>query len=131
MKIDLPTDDSGCGNIAIMSNGVYVRVEFEFWNENEQRNEVGTILFDACIAYRFRDEMHSGGFAEGSYDAIVEVQVSSWWYGLKAMEPPGLSRMADGPMRHFAVLFSNNGYLEALAQQIEILPSRAGCLNSL
>ncbi|MCK9605334.1 MAG: hypothetical protein M0R33_02665 [Methylomonas sp.] len=117
----LRTTQSGCGDIRITFDSVILLAEYEFRGEGQ--DQVGGLQFEDVIAYRFRDEMHSQGFDTSSYDSVVEVIDSDWIAGLVRDEPEGI-RGAKGK-KHFAVLLSSNGYLEAVAGScIEVEPRR-------
>jgi len=117
----LQTPGSGCGDIRITFDGVNLLAEYEYRGEGQ--DHVGGLLFEDVIAYRFRDEMHSQGFETSSYDWVIEVIGSNWVEGFVKDEPKGI-RGAKGK-KHYAVLLSSNGYLEAIAGScIEVKPRR-------
>jgi len=117
----LRTPQSGCGDIRITFDGVILLAEYEFRGGGQ--DQVGGLRFEDVIAYRFRDEMHSQGYVHSSYDSVVEVIDSDWIEGLVKAEPEGIHG-AKGK-KHFAVLLSSNGYLEAVAGScIEVEPRR-------
>jgi len=68
--------------------------------------------------FRFRDEMHSAGFPTGSYDCVVSSCQTDWLEELSAIEPSGVSGVAG--TKHFAVLFSSNGFLEVVARNVSL-----------
>jgi len=75
----------------------------------------GVLQFGDVTAFRFRDEMHSLGFANESYDCLVEVVESDWHKELCRIEPDHLL-VTVKESKHFAVLLSSNGYLEVVAK---------------
>lgn len=120
--LDLRTSQSGCGDIRITFDGLTLIIEYEF--SSGGNDFVGGVIFDNVIAYRFRDELHSHGFETSSYDAIIEI-VDSDWIGYLLGD-----RFTDGinlkDSKHFAVLLSNNGYLEAVAESCREVKPRPG-----
>jgi hypothetical protein len=82
----------------------------------------GELVFDGVTAFRFRNELHSLGFIPGSYDRLVEVIESDWLAELAAIEPTRISPSVK-ECHHFAVLLSNNGYLEVVSEAVELLPA--------
>lgn len=129
MVMELPVTDAGCGSIRIVASSTRLDAQYQYFSESLSADRVGTIRFNGLRAYRFRSEMHSLGFAEGSYDALVEIADSPWRQELLKIEPSGIWGSVEDK-RHFAVLFSNNGYLEVIAETFEELPSREGLLES-
>jgi hypothetical protein len=111
---ELPMSGSGCGELRIVFDSLDVVVEYEYG-----QGAVGRVRFAAAIAFRFRDEMHSVGYADGSYDTLVRIDDSTWMRQLGEGEPQGIGLGVAG-MTHFAVLFSNNGYLEVIAERAEL-----------
>ena len=99
---DLPIPQSGCGKTQIVSNGVKLTLRFEY--RKEGCDKIGNIQFQEVVAYRFRDEYHSLGFASEAYESIAQILDSSWCFELKF----------DG--KHFAMFLSSNGYFEVLAR---------------
>jgi len=79
------------------------------------------------VAFRFVDELHSAGFAPGSYDAVVEIAPSPWLEHLRAIEPSGYDQLQD--RRHFALLLSSNGYLEVVARELVMEATQLGRLE--
>lgn len=112
--IDLPISGVGCGFIDIRSNGAELRVGI-----SDGQIPAGTIFFDDVTAFRFRDEMHSLGYADGSYDTVVEIVDSEWVRELREIEPEQILGTVEGS-RHFAVLLSSNGYLEVVAKSAQL-----------
>ncbi len=116
--IDLPISGAGCGLIDLRSDGVELRVAI-----SNGDIPTGVIFFDNVTAFRFRDEMHSLGYADGSYDTVVEIVDSKWLKKLVEIEPVQIMGSVKGS-RHFAVLLSSNGYLEVIAKSVELEPRR-------
>ena len=126
---DLPIPGAGCGDIRMRSDGCQFLIEYEYRSDEDGRDLIGAICFSEVTGYRFRDEMHSKGFVEGSYDALVEIINSEWCRELLDAEPNGTWGSVENK-KHFAVLFSSNGYLEVVADSFEELPPREGVLDS-
>lgn len=114
--VDLPISGVGCGEIKIESDGVALTVSL-----TDGELAAGRLSFDDVTAFRFRDEMHSRGFIQESYDTLVEILESDWLHELIEIEPKQILGSVEGS-RHFAVLLSSNGYLEVIAKSVELLP---------
>ncbi len=127
--LDLPIPGSGCGDIRLSADGSQLVAEYEYLSEGDDRNIVGRLSFSGVTAFRFRNEMHSLGFAEGSYDTLVEIIDSEWRRELLGIEPSGIWGSVENK-KHYAVFFSSNGYLEVIAESFEELPSLEGPLES-
>lgn len=125
--LNLPISDSGCQCIRIVTNGVTLTADYEYFSEDSGK-QVGSIRFERIAAFRFRDEMRSFGFADGSYDTLVELIDSDWLHQLIEIEPPA-PLLGVTQRRHFAVFFSSNGYLEVIARDFVDLGSRDGGLS--
>lgn len=123
--LDLPVPGSGCGDIGVAYRGLDVHVEYEYRAAKTDR--IGVLVFRGATAFRFADELHASGFAAGSYDAVVEIEGSAWLAELRAREPSGISGVQG--KRHFAVLFSSNGYLEVVAESVSEGEPREGLLE--
>jgi hypothetical protein len=121
----LYTPDSGCGDIRVRYENLALVLDYEF--RATGNNQVGHLRFVDVVAFRFRDELHSSGFEKGSYDEIVELQKSEWLDQLRSIEPPGFGSLSG--KRHFAVLLSNNGYLEVVARDVVAVASTLGLLG--
>ena len=121
----LPVPGSGCGNICVLSDGVELSVEYEY--RADGADWVGKLCFSDCIAHRFRNEMHSKGYCSESYDSVAEVKDSPWFAELIRNEPTGVRDLVD--KKHFGVFFSNNGYLEIVADAFTLASPRKGLLN--
>src|SRR5688572_24485928 len=104
--VNLPISGAGCGFIDIRSTGVHLSVGI-----SDSHIPAGAISFNHVTAFRFRDEMHSLGYANGSYDTVVEIVDSEWHRQILEIEPERIHASAT-LSRHFAVFLSNNGYLE-------------------
>lgn len=120
---DLPIPGSGCGDIEIRSDGCDLSVEYTYHSKEDGCDVVGSIIFSGVAAFRFRDEMHSAGFLQGSYDSLVEIVGSDWRQELSIIEPGGIWGSVENK-KHFAVFFSSNGYLEVIADDFEELRPR-------
>jgi hypothetical protein len=110
--VDLPLSGAGCGAIQVSTDGVDLEVSVY-----SGIRKIGKLSFDTVTAFRFRDEMHSLGFVEGSYDAVVEIAESEWLSQTLAIEPDAIHLTAK-TSKHFAVMFSSNGYLEVIARSV-------------
>ena len=121
--LNLKAGQSGCGEIRISANSFELTLEYEY--ANETGDWVGTVEFGWCLAYRFRGEYFSLGFVQNSFDHIREVKHSAW---LREILAQGDAGMVVKEPKHFAVLLSNNGYLEVLAATVKEIEPRKGCL---
>jgi hypothetical protein len=124
--LDLPIPGSGCGDVRITFKDLAVRAEFEY--RSDGKDLIGQLVFRNVVSFRFRDEMHSAGFVVEGYDCVVTVEGSTWLEELNAIEPSGMHGIAGS--KHFAVLLSNNGYLEVVASDVTLEPPRIGLLGS-
>lgn len=124
--LDLPVGGDGCGDVRFSGDSVSLVAEFEFRRNKEDR--IGGIRFNDVVAHRFHDEMHSHGFSEFSYDTVVEIIDSPWMDALIRNEPTGLMSSASGK-HHFAILLSNNGYLEVISESVVSMVTRNGRLT--
>src|SRR6266511_3380326 len=115
--ITLPVPGSGVDFIRIEADGPNLTAEFQYWDDADT---VGTLKFTRVVAFRFRNEPNSHGRILDAYDAVVEVTESEWLSQLQEKEG----------RRHFAVYFSNYGYLEVAARDVEQLPPRKDALES-
>lgn len=121
MILDLPVVGSGCERVHLSSDGTELQAQVEYLSARH-RNTV-TVRFEDVVAFQFRDEMHCFGFAVGSYDKVVEVIDSVWAQELLESEPKGILGGMKGK-RHFAVLLSNVGYLEVIAENVHTVPPK-------
>jgi len=126
--IELPISGSGCANIRIVANGVKLLAQYGFNSVDDGSRQVGQIIFESTISHRFRSTMHSRDYAEGSYDSLVDIESSDYLKWLLEIEPPMIARSAVDK-RHFAIFFSENGYLEVIARSFEVLPFKAGKIS--
>lgn len=125
-QIKLHRSGSGTRAIRIVTTPPYLKVEYEF--HNGEQDALGTIAFDGVIAFRFRDELRSLGNEKSSLDAVAVVECSNWILELAKIEP---SMFADSERcSHYAMMFSNNGYLEVIAEAVEHLPTRPGVIKT-
>jgi hypothetical protein len=118
---DLHIPRGGCGDISIEFDGQCVRAKYEIRRHGE--DQVGTITFDGVSAFRFQAERAMSKYVEGSYDALIKIAGSDWG------EQPGRSQGIQSGVRHFAVFFSSNGYLEVLANAATVGDPVAGTLS--
>lgn len=126
--LELPISGSGCANIRVIASSAELLVMYGFNSEKDSSRLIGQILFDSVIAYSFRNTMHSEDYAEGSYDSLVEVSGSNWINWLLEIEPPMIGNTVANK-KHFAMFFSENGYLEVVAEEYKILPYSEGKLS--
>ncbi len=126
---NLPIPGAGCGDIQVRSDGCQLLVEYEYHSEEDRRDLIGAISFSGVAGFRFRDEMHGSGFAQESYDTLVEIVDSEWRREFLIIEPSGIWGSVKAK-KHFAVFFSSNGYLEVIADGFEELAPREGLLES-
>ena len=110
--VNLPISGAGCGAIKLVTDGVEFEVEIF-----DGHRLAGKLLFDTVAAFRFRDEMHSLGYIQGSYDTVVEIEDSDWLKQILSIEPESILLTARRS-KHFAVMLSSNGYLEVIARSV-------------
>jgi hypothetical protein len=123
IEFDLGTPGSGIGDIKIAFEGSDLKVEYEFTKNGDF---VGSAIFENVHAFRFRDELRSRGFIEGSYDAVIRIIDSDWLDELRALDASGKDDLNE--MRHLAVFLSSNGYLEVIAEKAKAGTPRRGTL---
>jgi hypothetical protein len=121
---DLLIPRSGCGDVALSFDGTRLSVRYEI--RLAGKDQVGRVIFSDVRAFRFREEMLSGGFEKGSYDTLVTLPGSTWIAELEASGPGDLRLSTT---KHYAVLFSSNGYLEVAADDAEICEPTEGTLD--
>ncbi|WP_395374721.1 hypothetical protein [Marinicella sp. W31] len=126
--LELPISSSGCANVKVIASSAELLVIYGFNSRKDSSKLIGQILFDSVISYSFRNTMHSRGYADGSYDSLVEIESSDWMKWLLEIEPPMIGNTVAGK-KHFAVFFSENGYLEVVADSYKVLPYEEGRLN--
>lgn len=128
----LPVSGEGCGSLRVTASSVRLLAQYEYigWGEEGETPErlVGGLVFTRVIAFRFSDEMHSGVFPRESYDAVVEMTESSWRQQAIDGEPPAIIGGGAKNYRHYAILFSNNGFLEVLANSFHVEAPKKGGL---
>jgi len=120
----LPIPQSGCGNVRFCFSGLDGLLEFEFRKNGS--DYIGGIQFNRIAAFRFRDEMRSDGYADESYESVIEVLDSDWKKELKKIEPPSVSSISE--RHHFAALLSSNGYFEVIAKECSLVEEKMGLL---
>jgi len=123
--LDLGVSDAGCGSICVKATSRNLEAQYEYYSHEAGADVTGCIRFEGVAAYRFRGEMHSLGSAEGSYDTLVEIETSDWLHELLSKEPSHIWGSVRRK-KHFAVFFSNNGYLEVIADDFAQLPVQEG-----
>jgi hypothetical protein len=121
---NLPIPQSGCGNTRLSCDGLNLSIEFEY--RSQGTDIIGTICFEAVVAYRFSNEMHSEGFISEAYESVAEVLNSDWKMKLAAIAPAGVTDALSA--RHFAMFLSSNGYFEVLAESVRVEEPRFGLL---
>jgi len=112
---DLPIPQSGCGNTQFQSDGITVTLQFEY--RLQGKDFVGVIHFRGVVAYRYRDELHSLGYASEAYESVAEIAHSEWCNELQFTG------------KHIAVFLSSNGYFEVLAESVSLGEPREGLLE--
>jgi len=80
--LQLPIPQSGCGNVRFSNTGIDCLLEFEF--RKNGGDSIGGIKFLDFVAYRFRDEMRSDGYADEAYETLIEILDSDWKKELKS-----------------------------------------------
>jgi hypothetical protein len=121
----LPGSGAGCGDAQVIASPPDLKVEFEY--SADGKDFIGALMFFGVIAYRFRNEMHSQGYINESYDAVIEVSNSVWLRDIAQEEPKGVRGASEA--KHFAVLISNNGYLEVIGNEVQLEAPREGSLS--
>lgn len=121
---DLLIPNSGCGDVALSFDGARLSVRYEI--RRSGRDQLGQVTFTGVRAFRFREEMLSGGFEKGSYDTLVLLPDSTW---IAELESCGSSDGRLSTTKHYAVLFSSNGYLEVAADDVEVGEPTEGTLG--
>lgn len=112
---DLPIPQSGCGNTRLCCDGLTLELAYEY--RCNGKDMIGVIRFEEVVAYRFRNEINSGGYLSEAYEAIAEALDSSWQ-----------TELTVTGVRHFAVFLSSNGYFEFLASSYSTVPPSEGLL---
>jgi hypothetical protein len=114
--IDTGIPGSGCGDVRFESDGYTTAL----WYEYRLRgiDYIAGMRFAGTIAFRFRDEPRSAGYAKGSYDCLVEITDSTWVSQMQLIEPSQLP-MSVTSKRHFALMLSSNGFFEIVADNVE------------
>ena len=128
--VNLPVSGAGCERISVTVSSSGLLLEFQYFPSDADGNRVGKLLFSGVAAYRFRKEMLSSGFENESYDAVVMVKDSKWLKSLIKIEPDQISSSVR-EKSHFAVLLSNNGYMEVIASEVGSLEVREGTLTRI
>lgn len=126
--LELPISGLGCANIRVIANSVELLVQYGFNSIDDDSRQVGKILFKSLISYSFRSTMHGMSFIKYSYDSLVEIKSSDYIKWLLEIEPPMIARSAANK-RHFAIFFTDNGYLEVIAKSYEVLPYEYGKIS--
>jgi len=112
---DLMIPNSGCGDVTVTFDGTRLSVCYEI--RRAGRDQIGRVAFTGVRAFRYREEMLSGGYEKASYDTLVMLPDSDWITDLEGCGPRDLRLQTTN---HYAVLFSGNGYLEVAADDVEI-----------
>jgi hypothetical protein len=111
--LDLPLEEGSCDTVDFRTERLNFLVTIRY--TNSKGSVVFGIAFEGFTAFRFRDEMHSRGFLKESYNCVCEILESDWIAELVRDRPTG-KRYSD--MKHFAVLFSDFGYLEVACEEL-------------
>lgn len=122
MALKLPTSSAGCGSILIRANSCKLVVKYEY-NEDGKKC-IGCISFGYVCLYRFTGEMF--GYVSGSYDALCVIEESEWLS--EARQNAASEWITDA--KHYALYFSNNGYLEVIARSFVQGPVTEGLLET-
>ena len=125
-SLNLKTGAMGCTGIRLVSDGLNLTLEYEYYNSDQEADFIGRILFRYVVAHRFRRQHFSRGFLEPSYDRIIVNEDLSWKQEILRRGPP--DRLLKD-VEHFCVFISENGYLEVLASDVAELASRQGVLE--
>lgn len=121
----LPFRDTGSlGDINIESNGSDLRLRYEFGSK------VGSLVFTRTVAFRYRNERHSGMIFDGSTCGIVTVSPSPWLEELLRSESAG-DYFSVKKCQHFAIFLSSNGFLEVAGQSFAIEDETEGDLQHI
>lgn len=107
----LDCSDSGCGDIRLTYQEICLLLDYEY--RLHGKDQIGHLRFYDVVAFRFRDELHSAGFALDSYDSLVKITNSEWIDQLRSYEPAEVEQVSE--KNHYAILISNTGYLEVIA----------------
>lgn len=88
------------------------KVRLEIFDSNKE--PVACISFVNVCAYKFANEGHAKGIADGSINQVVEVIDSMW--------PDQLREPSLWPFvkRHFAISIEGIGYYEVLAEEVNV-----------
>ena len=116
--VSLPVGGAGCDRATFTTKGVDMTLAVT--GAVGEPDGTWLAVFKRFVAFRFRDEMHSFGFLDASYDALCELLHSSWITEMDEIRPPN-QRYVES--RHFVVMLSNVGYFEILAESVELSAS--------
>jgi hypothetical protein len=123
--MDLPISGSGCLWARFGYRDSDATMNFSYTDSQTRQSSVGTLVFPHAITFRFWTEPHvPADFPSEAYDAVYEVLNSQWLVELEATEPPS-SYKNLWRRRHFAVLLSNCGFFELIADDCEFSTRRA------
>lgn len=122
---ELPIGVEGCDKIYIKTNGVFLDAVFLYADKSDRPTK-GTVHFSLLTSFRYTTEYSSHGFFEESYDSLCEIFDSDW---VREFEERDLLRLTS-PKRHFAVFFSDCGFLEVIAKDFEDLLKEEKNANS-
>lgn len=121
--IDLGLPPTGAEDVIITADGAGILITFS--NDKNSIYKVRNIIFVVATAYRFRDEMHSLGRVDESYESLAEIMESDWIKEIKEIEPP-LNYIFR--KRHFALFLIDYGYYEIISSNYFLDPK---CYNSM
>jgi len=127
---DLDIADTGdIGDSRLMSNGVELIFQYNYYSSRLKKNCIGKIFFDHVIAYRFSDEMHSEDFCGLSFCMLVEIENSNWLKKLTENDHKHIYHNLF-EQKHFALFLKSNGYFEIIAAEYKIFDPQPGELNT-
>lgn len=125
---ELPVGGPGCGDLRIGGSLVNISVMYEYYDGVAKAESVGTVNFTYARAMRFCSEPLARGWDRQAYDTLIEIEDSPWIRELAAPEPEGGMPTTIRTAKHFAIYFSNNGYLEVVASTYSESVPRIGVL---
>lgn len=123
--MDLPISGSGCLWATFSYREMDATVEFGYTDMHTDESCIGSLFFPYVITFRFWDEPHMpSNFYEESYDSVAEVSNSEWLAEIERTEPKCIYNKL-WRRRHFAVLLSNCGFFELIADDCEFATRKA------
>lgn len=123
----LKLHQTGCGFGAIKIDTVPPNLKLYYEFRDSGTDQIGILAFKGVIAFRFHDELRFSGAPEESWDSVAIILDSEWLLEIARVEPPVFSKAER--CNHYAIMLSNNGFLEVIAQNVEQLPTRGGLIK--